>query len=97
MASFLSNPLVVSIIGALICTVILIFTVFKRDKYEEQTSYPLKKVLLTFGFIFITILGVKYLTSDNGGKLSGGGFSGVIKGSSSGGRDLPILTDSFDS
>lgn len=95
MSSFLSNPLVISLIGALICTAVLIFTVFKKNADENSSPFQLKKVLLTFGFIFTTILIINFLnTGTKGGKLTGGAsLTEVMKG---GKPDLAILTDSFD-
>jgi len=96
--SFLSNPLVISLIGALICTAILIFTVFRKSNDDmNESPFQLKKVLMTFGFIFATILIINFMTSGTKGKtLSGGGLADVIKSGGGSKPDLPILTDSFD-
>lgn len=98
MSSFLSNPLVVSLIGALVCTAILIFTVFKKSDDENGSSpFQFKKVLLTFGLIYGTILIIHFLSSGTKGKtMSGGSLADVMKGGASTKPDLPILTDAFD-
>lgn len=95
MTSFLSNPIVISLIGSLVCTIILIFTVFKKT--DNNQEFKLKKVLMTFGFIFVTILVINFINSGTkGNELSGGGLADVMKGHLSSKHELPILTDAFD-